>query len=327
MLSRTAESLFWLARYTERAGNVARGLDVALRMAGMSAGLGPANAEWRALLIATGGEVGFLKKHTEPTQDAMVDWLVHDAGNPSSIYAALEAARRNGRAVRTALTVDMWEALNDTWNGLRERLPEADDAETLTGFLSWVRERVLLFNGAANDTMLRGEEWRFVQLGTMLERADNTARLLDVKHHLLEEQAQSQSLGGMTQSQSFGGSTMDHIRWQAILRSVSALRAYQHVYRDRLEPKRIAELLILRPELPRSLMACLGDVAATLDAIAAGQGGRRGECHRLAGELHARLRFGRIEPILAQGLHEFLTEMIDRGAVLGTEIERFYIRA
>jgi len=308
MLSRTAESLFWLARYNERAGNVARGLDVALRMAGMSAGLGPYNAEWRALLIAT------------------------------SIVASIEAARRNARAVRTALTVDMWEALNDTWNGLREKLPEADDAETLTGFLSWVRERVLLFNGAANDTMLRGEEWRFVQLGTMLERADNTARLLDVKHHLLDEQAQaqtqsldgmsqSQSLGTMTQGQLFGGSTMDHIRWQAILRSVSALRAYQHIYRDRLEPRRIAELLILRPELPRSLMACLGEVADTLDSIAAGQGGRRGECHRLAGELQARLRFGRIDSILAQGLHEFLTEMIDRGAVLGSEIERFYIRA
>jgi uncharacterized alpha-E superfamily protein len=339
MLSRTAESLFWLARYTERAGNVARGLAVTLRMAGMSAGLGPANVEWRALLVATGGEAPFLKQHDTPTQEAMVDWLVHDPGNPSSIVASIEAARRNGRAVRTALTVDMWEALNDTWNRLRELLPDAHEGEALANFLSWTRERVLLFNGAANDTMLRGEEWRFVQLGTMLERADNTARLLDVKHHLLEpSQSQSQSSDGQSQSQSqsqtslalggeTGGSTMDYIRWQAILRSVSALRAYQRLYRDRLEPRRIAELLILRPELPRSLMACLADVSAMLEAIANGQGGRRGECHRLAGELHARLRFGRIEPILGDGLHEFLTEMIDQVAVLGAEIERFYIRA
>jgi uncharacterized alpha-E superfamily protein len=315
MLSRTAESLFWLARYTERAGNVARGLEVAWRMAGATAALGDDGAEWRFLLTASGSEAGFRRKHAggeAPGQEAVVHWLVHDPDNASSILQCLEAARRNGRAVRTALTVDMWEALNDGWNHLRALPPGATEGERLPDFLAWVRERVTLFNGAAQDTMLRDEAWRFVHLGTMLERADNTARLLDVKHHLLAPGAE--------------GGAVDYAQWQAVLRSVSALRAYQWGYRDRLDPRRIAELMILRPELPRSLMACMAGVAGTLEAIAEGQGGRRGECHRLAGEIHARLRYGRIDAVLEQGLHAFLTEVLARAAVLGTEFERFYIR-
>jgi uncharacterized alpha-E superfamily protein len=311
MLSRTAESLFWLGRYTERAGNVARGLGVAFRMAGVSARLGAEGEEWRSLVTATGGDQGFWRKYPAAAQDAVVHWLVHDPDNPSGIMPCFEAARRNARAVRTALTVDMWEALNDGWNHLRALPAEATEGERLPDFLSWVRERVLLFNGAAADTMLRGEGWRFVHLGTMLERADNTARLIDVKHHLLAPVA---------------AGTVDFVQWQAVLRSVSALRAYQWVYRDRLVPRRIVELMILRPELPRSLVACHAQVAETMEGIAVGHGGRRGECHRLAGELHARLRYGRLDAIFAQGLHAFLTEMITRTATLGEEIERFYIR-
>jgi uncharacterized alpha-E superfamily protein len=170
---------------------------------------------------------------------------------------------------------------------------------------------VLLFNGAAQDTMLRGEAFHFVQLGTALERADNTARLLDVKHELLE--------GGDT-------GTGEYAQWQAILQSVSALRAYHWVYRQGLEADRIAELLILRPEMPRSLAACHGRVAEVLDAIAEGQGGRRGECHRRAHELRAMLRDSRVERLLEEGLHDFLTRMIVHTAELGGAIERFYIQ-
>jgi len=309
MLSRTADSLFWLGRYTERAANVARGLSVALRMAGLSAQLGAEGDEWRSLLIATGCEPAFFEKHREASQENVLDFLVRDPDNPSGILACFAAARHNARSVRTALTVDMWGALNDSWNALRHAEYQG---ERLPGFLEWVRERVLLFNGAAQDTMLRGEPWLFVQLGTALERADNTARLLDVKHNLLAPAQQA---------------TVEYAQWQSILQSVSALRAYHWVYKDRLEPAKIAELLILRPELPRSLTACHGRVLDVLDRIAAGQGGRRGECHRMSGELHARLRYGRIEDILAAGLHDYLTDMINRTAALGSEIEAFYIRA
>ncbi|MBX9699243.1 MAG: alpha-E domain-containing protein, partial [Acetobacteraceae bacterium] len=163
----------------------------------------------------------------------------------------------------------------------------------------------------AEDTMLREEAWRFVHLGTMLERADNTARLLDVRHHQLSPEADG---------------AVDYVHWQAALRSVSALRAYHWVYHDRLDPRRIVELLTLRPELPRSLIACTAGVVDMLEGIALSQGGRRGECHRLAGEIHAGLRFGRLEVIFEQGLHAFLTGIITRIASLGGEIERFYIR-
>ncbi len=238
-------------------------------------------------------------------------WLVHDTDNPSGILACFEAARHNARTVRTALTVDMWEALNDSWNHLRKLSPEASEGEKLPDFLSWVRERVMLFNGAASDTMLRQEAWRFVHLGTMLERADNTARLLDVRHHQLKPEADG---------------AVEYLHWQAALRSVSALRAYHWVYRERLDPRWIVDLMILRPELPRSLVACYGQVLETLEGIAVGQGGRRGECHRLAGEIHARLRYGKLDSIFEQGLHAFLTEMIGLTAQLGSEIEGFYIR-
>jgi uncharacterized alpha-E superfamily protein len=171
---------------------------------------------------------------------------------------------------------------------------------------------VLLFNGAAQDTMLRGEAFHFLQLGTALERADNTARLLDVKHELIEAR---------------GNGTVEHAQWQAILQSVSALRAYHWVFRQGLDAERVAELLILRPELPRSLVSCHGRVLEVLETIATEQGGRRGECHRLAAELHGRLREGKVEDLLEGSLHDFLTSMIVQAAELGSEIERFYIRA
>lgn len=309
MLSRTADSLFWLGRYTERAGNVARGLMVAARMAGLT----HRDEEWRSLLVATGGEAGFYAKHGEATRDAVLHYLMLDADNPSGLLPSIEAARRNARQVRAALTVDMWEAINDTWNEARKMAPQALTSDGLAPFLDWVKARSLLFYGAAADTMLRDEAWRFTHLGTMLERGDNTARLLDVRHTLLAKQPDAE------------GSAVDYLQWQAVLRSVSAQRAYQWLYHARLQPHLVAELLILRPELPRSMIACYRRVESTLDQIASAAGGQRGECHRLAGELHARLKFGRIEPILAVGLHNFLTECIDRNVALGQQIARFYL--
>lgn len=306
MLSRTADSLFWIGRYTERAANLARGLAVTRRMASLS--VGDEAVEWRNLLVASGGEQAFIDRERAITQDAVIDWLLRDPENPSSIISCFEAARQNGRAVRTALTVDMWGALNDTWNRLRKLDMAETEGEALPQFLEWVRERVLLFNGAAQDTMLRSESWLFIQLGTALERADNTARLLDVRQGWLA-----------------GDGTVEYAQWQAVLASLSATRSYQWVFRDRLDPRRIAELVILRPELPRSLVACFGRVKELLEAIAAHQGGRRGECHRMAGAIHARLAYARLDDILELGLHDFLTRVIERTARLGAEIQRLYI--
>jgi uncharacterized alpha-E superfamily protein len=312
VLSRTADSLFWLARYVERAENVARVVAVAHRMASVARSLGSGGNEWLSTLIATGCEQDFFAKYSEAVAADVVDYLVRDPDNPSSIVSCLETARRNARAVRTALTADMWDALNGTWLSARERAAASRD-DAVMDFLEWVRERSQLFNGAYASTMLRNDAYYFTRLGTFLERADSTARILDVKYYVL-----------LPQDEGVGGA-LDYYQWQSILRSVSALRSYHWIYPERLQPWLIAELLILRPEMPRSLLSCFNEVTRHLDMIAEAYGGKRGECHRLAGEMHARLRFGRIEAIFQLGLHEFLTEFIDRSTLLGSEISRLYL--
>lgn len=312
MLSRTADSLYWLARYMERAENIARIVLVGHRMTSMARSLGNPGNEWLSTLIASGCELGFFAKYSEAAAPAVIDYLVRDADNPSSILSCIETARRNARAVRTALTVDMWNALNETW--LRTRTLFADaTSERIAELLEWVKERSQLFSGAYANTMLRNDAYYFTRLGTFLERADNTARILDVKYHVL-----------LPQHEGVGGA-LDYYQWQAILRSVSALRSYHWVYQDRLKPWLIAELLILRPEMPRSLRSCYDEISEHLDALAGRYGGKRGECHRLGGEIHARLRYGRIRDIFQIGLHEFLTEFIDRTILLGSEINHLYL--
>jgi uncharacterized alpha-E superfamily protein len=309
MLSRTADSLYWIGRYTERAGNLARGMQVALRMAGLTRTLDRDSDEWHSLLVAAGAEPGFLARHGRVTPDAVMSWLALDTDNPSSIANCIEAARRNGRAVRTALTVDMWEALNDTWRDLRQRATVEEDR--LPGFLDWVRARALLFNGAAADTMLRQEGWLFLHLGTMLERADNTARLLDAKHRALSGPGSEGAVA--------------YAEWQALLRSVSALRAFQHVYHTRLQAELVAEMLILRPELPRSLLSCHARVEAALGRIAEATGGRAGAPQRIAAETHAELRGLTVAQVMQRGLHAWLTAQIDRNLALGGEIQALYL--
>jgi uncharacterized alpha-E superfamily protein len=313
MLSRTADSLYWLARYMERAENIARIVMVGHRMASMARSLDNPGNEWHSTLMAAGCEPAFFAKHGEATAPLVVDYLVRDADNPSSIFSCLETARRNARAVRTALTVDMWDALNETWYQARSGARFAAAAGNLPELLEWVKERSLLFNGAYSNTMLRNDAYYFTRLGTFVERGDNTARILDVKYHVL-----------MPRHEGVGGA-LDYYHWQSILRSVSALRSYHWVYHDRLKPWLVAEFLILRPEMPRSLLSCYDQIIRTLEMLAEAYGGKRGECHRIAGELHARLRFGRIQDIFQSGLHEFLTDFIDRSVTLGDAISALYL--
>ncbi len=311
MLSRTANNLFWMARYVERAEFVARLLEVALQMSGMKSREG--RTEWNSALIASGCEAGYFAKYDEVTARNVVDYLARDPDNPSSIYSCLSTARQNARSVRTALTVDSWEAINGTWLDIQVAGRQRFAIENLDNMLSWVKRRALQFNGAYNNTMLRGDAFYFCRLGTYLERADNTARILDVKYHVLLPEYEQ--VGGL----------LDYYHWRAILRAVSALRAYHRFYRDRISPWNVAELLILQPQLPRSLRGCYDQVTGNLDLLAGQYGGQTGECHRLAGEFHARLRYGRIQDVFDSGLHEFLTETIDRSIVLGKEIQRFYL--
>jgi len=314
VLSRTADGLYWLARYMERAENVARILSAGQRMASMTRSIGSESNEWESTLAAAGCAESYREKHGDVTPGGVVDFLVRDPGNPSSVLSCLETARRSARGVRTALTADMWEALNDTWLELRSfESFEGAGSERILRLLEWVKHRSLLFNGAYANTMLRNDAFFFTQLGTFLERADNTARILDVKYHVL-----------LPKSESVGG-PLDYCHWESILRAVSALRAYHWVYHERLAPWMIADLLILRPEMPRSLCACYAQVARHLELLAEQYGGKRGECHRRAGEIHARLRYGRIDAILSSGLHEFLTGIVDDGIAVGQDVGAFYL--
>jgi uncharacterized alpha-E superfamily protein len=312
MLSRTANNLFWLARYLERAENIARVLDVGLRMSSMGFATDDDTVEWHSAIVASGCEQGFYGKHERADAAAAIHYLARDPDNPSSIIACLQTARQNSRAVRTALTTDMWEGVNATWLEASTLSDSHFSVEKVRGVLDWVKERSLQFNGAVANTMLRTDAYWFMRLGTFVERADNTARILDVKYHVL-----------LPDYERVGG-TLDYYQWTAILRAVSALRSYHWVYKRQLEPWAVAELLILRPEMPRSLRSCFDEIARYLDAI--GQAyGVVGECQRQAGQLQARLRFGKIDEVFRIGLHEFLTEFIDKTDELGDEISDLYL--
>jgi uncharacterized alpha-E superfamily protein len=297
----------------ERAESVARVLSAGWRMAGLTRSLGSSGNEWHSTLVAAGCAEAWDERGAAVTPAGVVEFLVRDPANPSSIFSCLETARRNARAVRTALTADMWETLNETSMELRSFDSVPENGERLLDFLEWVKDRSLLFQGSYANTMLRNDAFFFTQLGTYLERAESTARILDVKYHVL-----------LPRNEDVGG-PLDYGHWESILRAVSALRAYHWVYHEPLAPWRIADLLILRPEMPRSLVACSGWILAYLESLADCYGGRRGECHRRAGEIHARLRYGRIDAIFQDGLHEFLTHFIDDSITLGRDIDEFYL--
>ncbi|WP_426957938.1 alpha-E domain-containing protein [Muricoccus radiodurans] len=312
MLARTADSLFWLGRYMERAGNVARGLNATLRMASLAAPRGAEVSEWASLLEASGGFPQYLKLYGEPTPGQAARWLTLDTLNPSSVATCFDAARRNARAVRTALTVDMWEAVNDTWIDLRKLDPGSAGGDKLMGFNDWVISRTVLFNGAAMDTMLRDDAWRFVRLGVMLERADNTARLLSARAGAFDPGAEDEP-GNRAQ-------------WTTTLRSVSALRAYQHLFRERLRPARVVELLVMRPEHPRSIGACYEEVNAILSVLAVSSDGEdRTACRRLAAGLRGRCTEHSAARVLDSGLKGLLTEIVDGNARLGESIGQCFL--
>ena len=311
MLSRTADNLYWLARYVERAENLARLVDVGQRMASLAPVSAGGNSEWHSTVIASGCEGTFYKKHSEADAESVIHHLVLDPDNPSSIWSCLATARQNARAIRTALTVDMWEAVNSTWLEL-QTAREDFSMERLPRLLDWIKERSLLFNGTVTNTMLRKDAYWFTRLGTFIERGDNTARILDVKYHVL-----------LPQYESVGG-TLDYYQWASILRSVSALRGYHWVYSGRLKPWLVAELLILRPEMPRSLVTCFNEIMVYLGLLASVYG-TEGECHRLAGKMQTLLNSTKVEDIFQSGLHQFLTDVIDTTAVLGNEITKQYL--
>ena len=314
MLSRTADHLFWMSRYTERAENTSRMLDVNYQTSLLPQSTAVAEVGWQGLLSISELLPSYQAKYSEVNAHDVMEFMVKDEENPSSIISCLRAARENARAVRGTLTTEVWETKNQTWLEVNRMLRNGDFERDPSQFFEWVKFRSHLSRGVTVGTMLMDEALFFMRLGTFLERADNTARLVDVKFHAI----QSDFFGAASEKDQ----EYDFYHWSAILRSVSGFEIYRKVYRDVIRPERVAELLILRSDMPRSLHASLNAVVSNLALVSDTP---YSETMRRAGKLKAELEYGRIDEILATGLHGFLTQFLDRVNDLGASISRDFL--
>lgn len=324
MLARTADSIFWLSRYMERADFLARIIQATQRLAGLprtynpgSGGAGQDGTEWDSALEASGAAEGFLGTGSVVNETNVVDYLAFSIDNPSSIRNCIAYARANARSIRVALTTELWEALNGAWFELvRFEQMKASrgtlQREELTRFLDFVKQASLEFDGRAYRTMLRNDAYWFSRLGVYIERADNTARILDVKYNVL-----------LPEAEAVGGS-LDYFQWTAILRAVSALTAYHWIYRQSVKPWLVADLLILKMEMPRSLISCYDNIVYFLDAIGRAYG-RQGQSQRHARDIYERLGRSSTREIFQSGLHEFITGFVEDNGRMGETITRQYL--
>src|SRR5215471_3052686 len=314
MLCRTANELFWMSRHIERAENAARLLDVTYRMSLLPYEViepGLAWAEpWVVPLVTSGLVTMYYEQYNVLAAENVLRFMVLDPANPSSIYNCLRAARESARSVRGAITSEMYEDLNSAWLEMRECDYQTVESRGVSEFLEWVKMRSHLFRGVTFGTMLRDEAYHFIRLGTHLERADNTARILDVKYHTLLPSAAD--VGG----------AVDYYQWGALLRSVSGFESYRKIYSDVITPRRVAELLILREDMPRSLHSCMTFIHETLQTLC---DENTRELERASGELHAKLHYGRADAIIEQGLHEYLLDFLARISSLGEGISRHFL--
>src|SRR6476646_2097975 len=305
MLSRTADNLYWLSRYVERAEYLARILDATQRLSALPLAYVGTSNEWESAVATAGCANAFFKLYDEANEENVTDFLAFSTANSSSIRSCFELARGNARAVRTALTMEMWDAINGTWLELKRYGNGPTSREECSRFLRWVQESSLRFDGSAYRTMLRNDAYWFSRLGVYTERADNTARILDVKYHVL-----------LPETERVGGS-LDYFQWSTILREVSALTAYHWVYRQSLQPWLVADLLIFNRQMPRSLASSYENIVVFLDNLGRAYG-RQGVAQRLSRSTLARLENTSVKDVFQQhGLHEFISGFIVDNDKLG----------
>jgi uncharacterized alpha-E superfamily protein len=308
MLGKTAGGLYWMFRYLERAENTTRLVEAGLRIALTRSS---ADEEWRSVLQTAASLDNYLQKYDSVTRDHAIDWLMRDRDNPSSVLSMVETARNNAKLVRTALTREVWESVNETWLRMREILARRIVDRDLPEILSRVRQRTALVRGAMHGTKLRNDIYNFCRIGTFVERADNTARILDVKYYVLLPSAMSV------------GSNLDNVQWESILRSVSAEGGFRMVYGQEPRPREIAQFLMLDRRLPRSLAFCIHKLCDNLDFLEQDYGNRP-PSHDLAARLRDESLGKSIDAIMDSGLHEFVqTFLVDLGKV-GSQIEKDY---
>lgn len=309
MLSRVADSIYWMSRYTERADNIARVVDVTLRLIlDLPAG---DDQQWLPLVETTGDSAEFAKRYGKPTPENVLRFLTFDPENPNSIVACLRAARENARSIREIISSAMWEQLNQfylmTTSAQQEVLADA------YGFFEQVKLASHLFNGVTDATLTHGEAWHFCHLGRMLERADKTSRILDVKYYLLLP-----SVGDV-------GTPIDDVQWAALLRSASAFEMYRKKH-GRIVPDRVVDFLLLDAEFPRAIQKCLNEARHSLHAISGTpQGLFRNAAERGLGELCSELAFANVADLISVGLHEYVDKLqIKMNAVSQGICEAFF---
>lgn len=306
MLSRTGASLYWLGRYVERADFIARLTEATVRLDALSAS--PAGAAaWTSALRVTYNEESFAATGRPLEQEHVAAFLATDSSHPGSIVRCLDQARDNARAVRTALTREAWAAINRAWLIFHDRGAAPEQKEVLA-LAETVKAETRGFEGAIYR-MMRNEATQFIRLGMAIERADNTARLLDVKYHIL-----------LPEGEKVGG-VVDRDQWTTILQTVSAVTAYRWLYTNGLTVANVIDLLTARPELPRSLAACVEEAVEVLSALGK-RTGRQGEADRMARTRHARMARTRSQDVIVAGLHEYLTAFIQENALLDAAIAR-----
>ncbi|KFB10166.1 alpha-E domain-containing protein [Nitratireductor basaltis] len=309
LLGRAANGLFWVSRYIERAENMARLVDTGLRLSLTE--ISTASDEWGSVLSSAGVRGAFEATHSEYSTLAVADFLLRDLTNPSSVLSSMETARMNARMVRTTLTREVWEAINEAWMTFRRLLTSPVDERDLPAVLDAIKRETALIRGTFQGTMLRNEIFEFAQLGTLIERADNTARILDVKYFVLLPSA------------AWVGSMLDTSQWQTILRSVSAHRSYRWTYEGEYSPANVADHLILNRRMPRSLAFCYHGIAGGLDALGQDYGSQQ-PSYDVAINTLANLQDTSIEDIVDRGLHEFLRSFIRDNARLADQIATDY---
>ena len=314
MLSSTAKNLYWMGRYLQRAKTTARLIEATQRMALQSSG-----EEAEGVVAIFGMEDEFRQSQTQQQGQMargrlsdLVDFLAFDETNPSSIVSSIGSARRNAREERNNITVDVWESLNGLWLELSARLRGNRASLDRGALIESVKKQAVMIFGAAQVTLLRDEAYNFFQLGAFLERGDNTARILDVKYHRLMPDGRPHA------------ENLDYFAWSEVLACIGAVRTYRRIYRSTLEPMKIAELMMLRRDVPRSVHHCLWMVDLSMRELAEAYG-TRGEADRIAGELHARLRYARIDKVYEIGLARFLGGVREDIASLSEEIGRQFL--
>ncbi|CAN0592724.1 unnamed protein product [Ectocarpus sp. 12 AP-2014] len=309
MLGKTAGGLFWMFRYLERAENNARLIEAGFRIA-LTRSV-DTSVEWKSLIATAAAQKAYGEKHNSYDGDQVIDFLLRDKDNPGSVLSVVKSARDNARLVRTALTSEVWSAVNETWMLLSDVLKDPVPVTELPETLATIRQQSALVRGALYGTMLRNDVYDFCRLGTYIERADSTARIIDVKYYSL------------LPSPALVGSGMDRVQWETILRSVSAHRSFRWAEGNEYTAPHIASFLILDRRMPRSLAFCASQMVDNLSYLA-DEYGEESESLSKARALYARLKERDIGSIFDEGLHEFLTAVMSDAAVLGQQIEKDY---